>query len=123
MPAFYYSGLCYADAPGALAAHKSAFPKIDASFMLTIAASPAATITTNGFLVSTLSRFDLSKNAANNNPQTFQTSIQLSQCFVPTGDFDGAVSASFFAFGFVGVMLMYFSSHIVGLVIKAVRDY
>ncbi|MGB4117345.1 MAG: hypothetical protein WBK51_12450 [Polaromonas sp.] len=123
MPAFYYSGLCYPNAIDALAAHKSVFPKIDASFMVTIAHTPAATITNNGLMVSTLSRFDLSRNAGNNNPSTHQTTLQLTQCTTPTANFDPLVSGLFFSFGFAGVMLMYFGSHTIGLVIKAVRDY
>lgn len=35
--------------------------------------------------------------------------------------FDSALGGAFWAFGFVGVMILYFSSHVIGLVLKKVR--
>lgn len=36
--------------------------------------------------------------------------------------FDSAVGGAFWAFGFVGVLILYFSSHVIGLVLKHVRQ-
>lgn len=41
----------------------------------------------------------------------------------PAETYDYAALGAFWAFGFTGVMLLYFSSHVIGLVVKAVRDF
>ncbi|WP_341916420.1 hypothetical protein [Polaromonas sp. YR568] len=41
----------------------------------------------------------------------------------PAESYDYAALGSFWAFGFTGVMLLYFSSHVIGLVVKAVREF
>lgn len=41
----------------------------------------------------------------------------------PAQTYDYTVLGAFWAFGFTGVMLLYFTSHAVGLVVKAVRDF
>lgn len=39
-----------------------------------------------------------------------------------TTPFDYALGSAFWAFGFSGVMILYFSSHVIGLVLKKVRN-
>lgn len=39
-----------------------------------------------------------------------------------TTPFDYALGSAFWAFGFTGVMILYFSSHVIGLVLKKVRN-
>lgn len=39
-----------------------------------------------------------------------------------TTPFNYSLGGAFWAFGFVGVMILYFSSHIIGLVLKAVKN-
>lgn len=41
---------------------------------------------------------------------------------VLTTPFDYALGGAFWAFGFAGVMILYFSSHVIGLVLKAVKN-
>jgi hypothetical protein len=123
MPAFSYSGLCYSDASSALQAYKADFPKVEANSILSMSSNPLPAVTVNGQVSASVTRQDLTKNLGNNNPQTYATTFQLAQCNLPNADFNGGVSAGFFAFGFVGVMLLYFSSHAIGLVVKAVKNF
>jgi hypothetical protein len=44
-------------------------------------------------------------------------------CSTAIADFDPLVGGAFFSFGFAGVMLLYFSSHSIGLVLKAVKNF
>lgn len=39
-----------------------------------------------------------------------------------TTPFDYALGGAFWAFGFAGVMILYFSAHVIGLVLKSVRN-
>ena len=50
-----------------------------------------------------------------------QAAIQNVLNTQPAQQFDIAVGGAFWAFGFVGVMILYFSSHVIGLVLKAVK--
>lgn len=48
--------------------------------------------------------------------------IKVCEPYPTSGTYDYALGGAFWAFGFTGVMLMYFSSHLIGLVLKAVRN-
>lgn len=41
----------------------------------------------------------------------------------PLLPYDYATGGAFWAFGFTGVLILYFSSHVIGLVLKAVRRF
>ena len=42
---------------------------------------------------------------------------------VTSPEYDYALGSAFWAFGFTGVMILYFSSHAIGLVLNAVRRF
>ena len=42
---------------------------------------------------------------------------------VTAPEYDYALGSAFWAFGFTGVMILYFSSHAIGLVLNAVRRF
>lgn len=41
---------------------------------------------------------------------------------IPVEEFDPVAASAFWAFGFAGVMILYFSSHVIGLVLKAIKN-
>ncbi len=118
MAAYSYAGLCYASPADVLPVVVAAFPFINSDSSTSIAASPAPTISAAGLVSYRLTRFDFVKNSST----SFNATLQLRPCSNVDLPYDYLVGSGFFGFGFAGVMILFFSAHAIGLVLKAVRD-
>lgn len=56
-----------------------------------------------------------------NTPILINAGGNFEPCITSAG-FDSSMGASFWAFGFTGVLVLYFTSHVIGLVLKKVRN-
>lgn len=108
---FAISDKCFATAPEALDAFNSRYPFFDIA-KLEWWSVGASSITGQNINV-------ILRRQGVNQPLI---TTAISNCTEITNEpFDTALGGAFWAFGFAGVMILYFSSHVIGLVLKSVR--
>lgn len=107
------NGQCFATGPEALDSFNSRYPYFE-----TATSSPSwwsvASSSLSGQNLSVILRL-----GTVNQPLI---TVAVPNCAQVTNEnFDSVLGGAFWAFGFAGVMILYFSSHVIGLVLKSVR--